>query len=215
MTWTKISDDFSEQCADLSDAAFRTHVEGLIWSMKRESGGMITKRDVDRLAESEHAHEAVAELVERRFWTQLDNGYQIEHHMEHQPEPDVIAARRDLDAERQRRARRKKAGLDSTPSRRDVTRDVTRDEMRDHPRDPGRVGSGRDRKPTTSLEEKTWALTSEEQDEYEAHTTSWTPGARTETDDIDTAALDLLEREPEATPIDANTWRQLATGYDN
>jgi hypothetical protein len=211
MTWTKISDNFAEQCADLSDAAFRTHVEGLIWAMKRESGGMMTKRDVDRLAESEHAHEAVAELVERRFWTQLDNGYRIEHHMEHQPEPDVIAARRSLDAERQRRARRKKVGLDSTPSR----RDVTRDETRDHPRDPGRVGSGRNGRPNTSLEEKNSALTSEEQDEYEAHMTSWTSGARTETDDIDTAALDLLEREPEATPIDANTWRQLATGYDN
>jgi hypothetical protein len=140
MTWTKISDDFTEQCADLSDAAFRTHVEGLIWSMKRETGGMITKRDVERLAESEHAHEAVVELVEHQFWTQLDNDYRIEHHMEHQPEPDVIAARRALDAERQRRARRKKAGLDSTPSQ----RDVTRDETRDHPRDSGRVWSERE-----------------------------------------------------------------------
>jgi len=196
MTWTKISDDFAEQCADLSDAAFRTHVEGLIWAMKRESGGMMTKRDVERLAESEHAHEAVAELVERRFWTQLDNGYRIEHHMEHQPEPDVIAARRTIDAERQRRARRKKAGLDSAPSRRDVTRDTTRD----HPRDPGRVGSGRNGKPNTSLEEKNPALTSEEQDEYEARMTSWASGARTETDDIDT---------------NTNTWQQLAPGYDN
>lgn len=163
MTWTKISDDFSEQCASLSDHAFRTHVEGLIWSMKRESGGMITKRDVERLAESEHAHEAVAELVERRFWTQLDSAYRIEHHMEHQTEPEVIAARRVSNAERQRRARRKAAGLDVTPSRRDKTRDATRD--------PGLVGSGLNGKPNTSLEEKNLALTSDEQTEYEAHRT--------------------------------------------
>jgi hypothetical protein len=138
MTWTKISDDFTEQCADLSDAAFRTHVEGLIWSMKRETGGMIKERDLKRLAESEHRHEAVAELVERQFWTQLDNGYRVEHHMQHQVEPEVIAARRASDAARQRRARLKAAGLVVTPSRRDVTRDETRDETRD----PGLVGSG-------------------------------------------------------------------------
>jgi hypothetical protein len=32
--------------------------------------------------------------------------------MEHQPEPDLIAKRRELTAERARRHRRKKAGLD-------------------------------------------------------------------------------------------------------
>jgi len=166
MTWTKLSDDFTEQCESLSDAAFRTHVEALIWSMKRENGGMIPMGDVKRLAESEHRNEAVAELVEQRFWTQLDNGYRIEHHMEHQPEPDVIAARRALNAQRQQRARRKKVGLDDEPSQ----RDVTRDESRDATRDSGRVGSGRNGKPTTRLdEEKNWNLTSDEQAEYEKH----------------------------------------------
>jgi hypothetical protein len=33
------------------------------------------------------------------------------HHMQHQPEPEVIAKRRELTAERNRRLRRKKAGL--------------------------------------------------------------------------------------------------------
>jgi hypothetical protein len=173
VTWTKISDDFAEQCADLSDAAFRTHVEGLIWSMKRETGGMIPMGDVKRFAESEHRHEAVAELVQLGYWTQLDNGYRIEHHMEHQVEPEVIAARRVNNAERQRRARRKAAGLDISPSRRDVTRDkardATRDKARDATRDPGLVGSGLNGKPNTSLEEKNWALTSGEQEQYEAH----------------------------------------------
>jgi len=126
---------------------------------------MIPMGDVKRFAESEHRHEAVAELVKLGHWTQLDNGYHIEHHMEHQVEPEVIAARRVNNAERQRRARHKAAGLDISPSRRAVTRDKARDATRD----PGLVGSGLNGKLNTSLEEKNWALTSGEQEQYEAH----------------------------------------------
>ena len=135
MTWTKLSDDFGVQCAALSDAAFRVHVEGLIWTMRRESGGYLTVRDVVRLSESPHAEMAVVELVACGWWSVEGQGYQINHHMEHQPEPDVLARRRQLDAERQRRRRRNLIGIEAGPSRRDTTRDNTRDS--------GRVGSGR------------------------------------------------------------------------
>lgn len=111
MTWSKLSDDFGDQCADLSDAAFRTHTEGLLWVMRRETGGAVTTRDVSRFAESADWREAVTELVTRGFWDQYDNGYMISHHMQHQPEVEVLAARRRNDAERQRRKRRKAAGL--------------------------------------------------------------------------------------------------------
>jgi hypothetical protein len=111
MTWTKLSDDFTDQCADLSDAAFRTHVEALVWTMRRETGGYLTMRDVRRMAESPHAEMAVEELVNVGWWSVERQGYRINHHMEHQPEPDVIEARRNLAAERQKRHRRKKAGL--------------------------------------------------------------------------------------------------------
>ena len=113
MTWTKLSDDYADDCArvTLSDAAFRTHTEGLIWTMRRETGGYIEAREVKRFAESPHAEMAVAELVALGWWVIDGQGYRIEHHMEHQPEPDVIEARRKLSAERQKRHRRKKAGL--------------------------------------------------------------------------------------------------------
>lgn len=151
MTWLKLSDDFGDQCADLSDTAFRTHVEALLWTMRRETAGVVTTRDVSRFAESADGRDAVTELVARGFWDEYDNGYLIRHHMEHQPEPEVLTARRRNDAERQRRKRRKAAGLENeqAPSRRDSPRDDTRD----HPRDPGRVGSGTG-KPNPSLEEK-------------------------------------------------------------
>jgi len=111
MTWTKLSDDFSDDCRDLSDAAFRTHIEGLLWVMRRETGGAIRVRDVDRFAESEHARAAVDELVACGWWSIDRDGYRINHHMQHQPEPDLLAKRRELSASRQRRHRRKKAGL--------------------------------------------------------------------------------------------------------
>lgn len=139
MTWTKLSDDFAVDARVLSDAAFRTHVEGLLWAMARETGGYVDGRDVKRFAETDQRDDAVQELVDHGFWRRVPDGFQIAHHMQHQPEPEVLAARRASDAERQARRRRKAAGLaDPTPL---VSR---RDSPRDDPRDPGRVGSGRD-----------------------------------------------------------------------
>ena len=141
MTWTKLSDDFSDHCSELSDAAFRTHVEGLLWTMRRETGGFIASRDVKRFTESPHAEAAIAELVACGWWSIERQGYRINHHMEHQPEPALIAKRRDLTAERVRRHRFKKAGM---PSSNAVSECVTRDGT-------GRGGAG---KTTTHQEEE-------------------------------------------------------------
>jgi hypothetical protein len=160
MTWTKLSDDFGDQCAGLSDQAFRTHAEGLLWVMRRETGGWITDRDVRRFAESSGAAEAVTELVSCGFWSMVDGGYRIEHGMADQVEVAVIEARRRTDALRQQKRRRKAAGLaggdEDDPSRRDTPRDSRRDTQRDDLRDPGLVGSGLDGEPnyTTGLDTK-------------------------------------------------------------
>lgn len=106
--------------------------------MRRENGGRIPHREIKRLAESTASHAAIQELIEKGFWTDDGTAYQIVHHMEHQPEPEILARRRELAAERQRKARLKKAGI-ATMSR----RDTTRDEARDKTRDPGRDGTGR------------------------------------------------------------------------
>lgn len=132
MTWTKLSDDFADQCRDLSDAAFRTHVEGLLWTMRRETGGWLDERDIRRFAETFEPDDAVKELVAHGWWSEEDHGYRIVHHMEHQPEPEVLAARRDLAALRQQRWRAKKTGQ---------LRDMS---TRDETRYSGRDGSGRD-----------------------------------------------------------------------
>jgi hypothetical protein len=114
MTWTKLSDDFADDCArvGLSDAAMRTHVEGLLWTMRRETGGRLDALDIRRCVETANAAAAIAELLAVGFWEQIQGGYLIRHHMEHQPEPDLVAKRRENDAERQRRKRRKQARMD-------------------------------------------------------------------------------------------------------
>jgi len=147
VTWTKLSEDFPEDCArvGLSDAAVRTHLEGLVWAMRRENDGRLYTRDLGRLADTSDPMAAAAELVAVGFWTQLPDGWQIEHQMEHQPESDVIAARRELSAERQRRKRRKAAGLPDPDPDGDslLPRDNTRDDQRDDTRDPERSGTER------------------------------------------------------------------------
>lgn len=147
MTWTKLSDDFGVQCAPLSADAVRLHVEALCWVMGRETGGAISPRQLQRLSEGTTDPEVTAaELVAAEYWNATPDGWQVVHHMEHQPDPEVIAARRQADAERQTRRRRKYAGLPTDNddlSRHESRRDTPRDNMRD----PGRVGSGRNGKP--------------------------------------------------------------------
>jgi hypothetical protein len=116
MTWTKLAETFADDCetAGLSADAFRLHVEALCWTMRRVSGGRLTTRDVRRLSTSEHTTAAVDELLAVGFWVAVGDGYLIRHHMEHQPEPDLIHKRRDATAERVRKYRRRQAGLPST-----------------------------------------------------------------------------------------------------
>jgi hypothetical protein len=114
MTWLKLSDDFADDCAraGLSDAAFRTHIEGLVWAMRRETGGYLDDLDIRRAIETENAAAAIAELLAVGFWVRELHGYRIVHAMDQQVEPEVIAHRRKLAADRKRRQRRRMAGLD-------------------------------------------------------------------------------------------------------
>ena len=139
MTWLKIGDEFADECARfaLSDSAFRTHTEALSWVMRRETGGQLAESDLRRFAESTNAAAAVRELCDLGLWERAPGGYIVRHHMEHQPEPDLLAARRANTAERVRRHRRKQAGLTEPvqATSNGATERVTRDGS-------GRDGSG-------------------------------------------------------------------------
>lgn len=77
MTWTKLSDDFSDDCWRLSDAAWRLHVEGLLWSNRKLLDLTLDKSDMVRWAK----HPAAAdELVAAGWWRDRGNHYVIVHH---------------------------------------------------------------------------------------------------------------------------------------
>lgn len=112
MPWLKLSDDFADDCAraGISNEAFRTHVEGLTWAMRRLTGGRLTELDIRRCCEVEEPHLAIKELVQRGFWIEAAEGWQIVHGMDDQRRPEQIEADRAKARERMQRARSKEKG---------------------------------------------------------------------------------------------------------
>jgi hypothetical protein len=81
MTWTKLSDDFPDDCYRLSDAAFRLHVEGLCWSNRKLLDLCLNKSELRRWAARP---EAVAELLDAGWWSDEGDHYVIRHHGSYQ-----------------------------------------------------------------------------------------------------------------------------------
>jgi hypothetical protein len=77
MTWTKLSDDYSDDCWTLSDTAFRLHTEGLIWSNRKLLDLRLGKDEVRRWAKHP---EAAGELVANGYWVDRGDHYVIRHH---------------------------------------------------------------------------------------------------------------------------------------
>ncbi len=89
MTWTKLSDDFGDDCWTLSDAAFRLHVEALCWSNRKLLDLRIPVDDLRRFAKRP---ELVSELLGTGYWTQNGDHYVIRHHAQYQrSREDVVA----------------------------------------------------------------------------------------------------------------------------
>ncbi len=87
MSWTKLSDDFADDCWQLSDRAFRLHVEGLTWSNRKLLDLRLPKADVRRFAK--HA-DAVAELVETGWWSDDGDAYVVRHHAQYQRSREAV-----------------------------------------------------------------------------------------------------------------------------
>ena len=83
MTWTKTGVEFANECANdgLSDAAYRTHHEAIIWVYSVEQMSLrIPKRLVRRFAGSENYADACLELVSVGYWRDHSAEWEIVHH---------------------------------------------------------------------------------------------------------------------------------------
>jgi hypothetical protein len=92
MPWSKLSDDFSDDCWELSDAAFRLHVEGLLWSNRKLLDLRLDKDDVRRWAKHP---EAVEELVACGWWEDCGDHYRIIHHGCYQRPREAVLAQQE------------------------------------------------------------------------------------------------------------------------
>lgn len=104
MTWAKLSDDYSDDCWTLSDAAFRLHTEGLIWSNRKLLDCVLPKDDLRRFAKRS---DAVQELLDTGFWQESKDGgsYIIRHHADYQRDREAVIAQQEAN-----RANGKKGG---------------------------------------------------------------------------------------------------------
>jgi hypothetical protein len=143
MTWTKLGDEFSDAAWNLSDAAWRTHVEALLWSNRFGMDLVVPKRHLPRFALSEVAGQAAAELCATGWWKDTGDFWDISARFaEWQLESAVVERRRADAALRQRRHRMHKAG-NHTLCLAGRCPAVTRDETRYTTGDPGRDGMGK------------------------------------------------------------------------
>lgn len=96
MTWTKLGDEFADECWTLSDAAFRLHTEGLLWSNRKATDGQLAKDDMRRWARHP---EAAEELVSVGWWEDHGQHYQVIHHMGYQRTKDEVAHQSNVNRE--------------------------------------------------------------------------------------------------------------------
>jgi len=73
---TRLSAGFVDDLRDLSDAAFRLHVEALVWSNRHGLDLRIPKGDLDR---TRKASAAARELIDAGLWFEIDDFFFIVH----------------------------------------------------------------------------------------------------------------------------------------
>ena len=133
MTWTKLGDEYNEDCFRLSTEAFRLHTEALVYSTGKNLDGRLEKARMLRWA---YNIDAATELVDCGFWTDERDHYQIRAHMAWQPTAEQRLAQ-------SMRNRNNRAKGKTRPVRKPHPADESSDESSDDRDGTGRVGTGR------------------------------------------------------------------------
>ena len=143
MTWTKLGDEFNEDCFRLSSDAYRLHTEGLVHSTGKNLDGRLEKSRMLRWA---YNIDAATELVDCGFWTDDGDPSQIRAHMGWQPtaEQRLSQSMRNKNNRAKAKARPvKKAHVADDSS--DDPSDRSSDHLSDDRDGTGRVGTGQEK----------------------------------------------------------------------
>lgn len=88
MTWSKLSDDFTDDTWYLSDVAFRLHVEGICWSNRKLLDMQIPKDDASKFK----GITGLPELLDKGYWSELHDSFLILHHADYQRTREAVIA---------------------------------------------------------------------------------------------------------------------------
>lgn len=112
MTWTKLSDDFSDECWTLSDGAFRLLVEMLNYSNRKLLDCRIPKDEMRLFAKRP---DAIGELVSGGWVRDGETVWEIGFHSLYQPSRTLVQKQRDRNARNGAKGGRPKKNPDGNP----------------------------------------------------------------------------------------------------
>jgi hypothetical protein len=171
VTWTKLGEEWPDAARELSDAAFRTHVEALCWSNRRGLDLRIPKRDLKRFAETDNPDAAVKQLVTAGWWQDCgDTWFVGVQFADWQIESTVVAKRREASALTTRRSRLHHAGDHSLcltkncPYLRNISGDTSHDTSCE--RSPGTERNGTDQSGLRSEDRELFAVPVEPDEDW-------------------------------------------------
>lgn len=100
MTWTRLSDDFADrpEVLNLSDAAFRAHVNALVYCNRLLTDGAVPRAALRLLTDADHA--VVLAELEAGLWFPTEHGWQLD--WTDQETAANVQQRKQSSAERQR-----------------------------------------------------------------------------------------------------------------
>jgi hypothetical protein len=124
MSWTKLGDEFADECWTLSDPAFRLHVEGHVWSNLKSCDGKLAKDDMVRWAKR---LEAAEELVAKGWWEDHGDHYVIIHHIGYQRTAEQVANQSKINADNRAKGKARPVRPKNKPS--DESSEEPSDEM--------------------------------------------------------------------------------------
>jgi hypothetical protein len=142
MTWTKLSDDFSDDCWRLSDAAWRLHVEGLLWSNRKLLDLALDKDEMRCWAKHP---DAAAELVANGWWRDEGKHYLIIHHALYQRSREAVLKQQEVNKRNGRKGGRppsREQAADIQPEQPPETDSVS-DSVSESPSERDRTGQDR------------------------------------------------------------------------
>lgn len=138
MTWAKLSDDFTDDCWVLSDAALRLHVDGLCWNGRKLLDLRLPAEEVRRFSKRP---EAVGELLDGGWWAEEGGFLVIKHHGSYQRTREAVINQQAANSTNGKKGGRPpEAGRERASETRSVSESVSGSKSeRDR---PGQVGTG-------------------------------------------------------------------------